>query len=93
MSDHVNTPTLTEGLLEWWHVLVFMGTLVIGFILGNAKQRWTQDQQQERIMGIERRLSEMERSFNLDSRAVLVLQAEMAHIRSALVDIKNKLEA
>lgn len=88
-----STTNISESILEWWHVLIYAATMFIGFILGTAKQRWTQEQLQLRVAALETRLVSLEHAANVDSRAVLVMQNELTHIRSALVDIKAKLEA
>ena len=87
------TSNVSDTILEWWHILLYLGTLFIGFILGTAKQRWNQEQLQARVQALEARLSNLEQTAGLDSRTLLVVQNELTHIRSALGDIKIKLEA
>jgi hypothetical protein len=89
----INTNTATESLLEWWHVLVFAATMIIGYILGDAKQRWTQEQLGIKMTALEKRLDEIERSTDADSRTLGLLGNDLSHIRTALAEIKTKLGA
>lgn len=92
MDARVEPADYTGTILEWWHVLVFMGTLVIGFILGNAKQRWTQEQLQQRVISLEHQVRDLSKELNSGGRDVLIIKNELTHISLALVDIKTKLE-
>jgi chaperonin cofactor prefoldin len=93
MTPDPNPERYLNGILQWWEILLFMGTMIVGFVLGNAKQRWTQDQLQNRVLALEKRIEDVERHTNTDSRSLLIVQNELEHIRSTLNDIKNKLEA
>jgi hypothetical protein len=87
------TNTIPEAILEWWQIALYAVTMVVGFILGTARQRWTQEQLQIKVAALESRLTALEQSSGIDSRTLLVVQTELTHIRSALVEIKAKLEA
>ena len=82
----------TEVFLDWWSFTVFVGSMVIGFILGTAKQRWTLEGVQLKVVALEKRLAELEGLAGRGERAILVIENELGHIRSALGEIKNKLE-
>lgn len=91
MTDAPN-PEYQEVFLDWWSFIVFVGSLVFGFVLGTAKQRWTQEQLQVRVQALEMRLERLEQASGVDSRTLLVLQTELTYIRSSLAEIKQKLE-
>jgi uncharacterized membrane-anchored protein YhcB (DUF1043 family) len=87
------TTTPADFILDWWSFAAFAGSLVVGFLLGTAKQRWTQEELQKRVVALEARLDKIAHTMNLDSRDVLVIKNEITHMAQTLADIKAKLEA
>lgn len=93
MSANPNTSSMAESFLEWWHIAVFAVTTIIGYALGTAKRGWTIDQLQSKLTALEGRIDALTKSTDADSRTVGLLGNDLSHIRSTLVEIKQKLEA
>jgi hypothetical protein len=82
---------ITDVVHEWWSFGVFVVSLIVGWLLGNARQKWTQEQTQTRVQALELRLAKLEQLSGVDSRALLVVQTDVAYIRAALNEIKQQL--
>jgi hypothetical protein len=88
-----NPAEYAERFLDWWSFVVFVGSLVFGFVLGTARQRWTQEQLQIRVAALEKRIDDLERSTDTDSRQLGLVANDLHHIKEAIADIKTKLGA
>jgi hypothetical protein len=81
-----------EFILEWWHVLMFAGATIIGYVVGNAKRGWTMEQLQAKVTAVETRLLNLEQSSVKDSRTIALVANDVTHIRDAISEIKMKME-
>lgn len=91
-----------QVLQEWWHVLVFMASGVVAFILGKERNRWKIDQLGKELNKAFVELDKLETKVDglkdaaavnatTMSNAVTALQTQMTNIYSLLTEVRDEL--
>ena len=81
-----------QWVLDWWGVIIFAGSMITGFLLGNARKGWSLQNLEDRVGKLEARVEAgNERASDLNT-SIAVLTNQVSQLNTAIVNLNNRIE-
>ena len=80
--------TFTEIIQDWWSFVVFVGTLVVGWLLGSAKTTWTLKHAVDRINKMETEIHDLKSASDLRNVNIAVIKNDVDNIKTTQSEMK-----
>lgn len=83
---------MPDLLKEWWSFVFFVGTGVVGWLLGVEKNRWKINDLGEAMIRLERRVGVLESQGSEEKATLAAISVTLMAISATLVRLENRID-